>query len=263
MWKDKSKTSSKEWAYTLPIEGGIGLSIVPCTKTEINLLSASKMAGSAALQDALELISINSAANNWSNIVAQIPISEAERLMNLETIQTSGYNLSLYQALSPSKGCLLLSLTKEAGDTSPEDGATSQDSSSHTSTSTEQKLSTGKLDTQMELNEDLASRVDVVRRFMDLNKFQKWDVISLLLRDLEIPSSWEWQVCQPSPSHQQPRVPTLSEWKNMQSVVERFCWRFLTETSQETNCFKEFPVPISTHEPRLEKTSVTYINNKA
>lgn len=261
MWKNKLKMNSTDLDSIQRTEEDTGVFTVPSMTIKISPQSASRTGGFAVSQVAPEYTLINLLAKG-SHLEIIKAVAMTSQMLDM-TLQNFGCSSIPFQIQSVSRECPQENSTKEAGDTSPEAGAMNPDSSSRTLTSTEPKSSTGKSDTQTEATEDLASREDVVRRFMDLNKFQKWDVISLLLKDLEIPSFSEWLTYRQSHCHQQRAMPTLNEWRSMRESMERFFWRFLTEMMPVTSYLRLSVGPTLTPEPRSEKTSVTYINNKA
>ena len=159
----KPKQNLRNSAWTQNGEGGIGTSIVRCTKTVTNQQYVLKTIGYVVLLDAHAPISLKSLGVNCKLTTVEIQSRKIQE--RIVTGQTFG---SVSMCWNPmSREWTTSTSTDSDGVGSQEDLESHQESSSHTSMRTEQRSSSSRFDTLTEATAVLRSHQAANQQFME------------------------------------------------------------------------------------------------
>lgn len=184
MTKLKLSWSGSDW--TLSIEGDTGTSIAHSMTTITRVLSALEMGGFAVLLAVQEGTSIHLLGTKYA------PATASNQRLALNRINATGQTFgSVSTHYNPMlRECQSQFSTNLDGVGSQEASVSLQGYSSHTSTRTEARLNSSRLDTTT-LIEDLLLRQDALQRFMDENACDTLVNTCALPREAEIQLSSE------------------------------------------------------------------------
>lgn len=231
MTTNELKLSWNGLVWTHSGEVDTGIFDAPSMKTVISLLSALKTGGFTATQVVLDNTSIKSLTLTCD---IQVNPYQAECLKNYATSQTSG--LTSNQSKTTSSTYQLVSLGNWDGESGQiTTSGYLEDASYLTSTQTEVRLDTTRLDTLEREIEDLRSRVDAVQSATDSNVSQSAFDTWLSQREAETPLFSGCAGYPLSPYQAQVLERCYEEWRNTQSNMDLSWYASETETRQETN----------------------------
>lgn len=228
----KQKQNSKDSVFNLFGEDGIGTFIAHSTTTEINQLCAFLTTGYTVSRVVKGLTSVKSWDVSYRPTMAKKMHKEV--LARVAILQTFGSNST--QSNTTSRESQQESLPTSDG----RNGQTTTseflvDTSSLTSTQTEQRLDTTRLDTMEREIEDLRSRVDAAQSATVLRYYQNADGTWSSQRVPAIPSYYECAEYLQSVYPVHPQEQFLNEWRNMQWSMDSLSSALETAMRQETN----------------------------